>query len=155
MTLPGTHVGILIWTARRSCLIQQPVPAPMLVFDADCGFCDRVVRLILAREVRHDLLFVPRSSPLGRRLREQYGLQQVESLLWIEDGRAYSEWQAVSRTAGYLGGSYARLARLANLLPEVLINGGYRMAARIRKRLARPPRNCQLLTAAQQARFLE
>ena len=126
----------------------------MLVYDADCGFCGRLVRLLLARERRHDLLFVPRASPLGLRLREQLGLRQVESLLWIEDGRAFIEWQAGARTAQYLGGVYARLAVLGNLLPRRLMNGGYRLLTRIRKCLARPPRHCPLLTPAQQARFL-
>jgi len=126
----------------------------MLVFDADCGFCDHLVRFVLSREQRHDLLFVPHSSPLGLRLREQHGLQQVESLLWVEDGRAFIEWQAVAHTAQYLGGAPARLAVLGNLLPRRLMNGGYRLIARIRKGLARSTRNCLLLTAAQQARFL-
>jgi predicted DCC family thiol-disulfide oxidoreductase YuxK len=130
----------------------------MLVYDADCGFCGRLVRVLLSREQRHDLLFVPRSSPLGLRLREQFGLQQVESLLWIEggieDGRAFIEWQAVAHTAQYLGGVSARLAVLGNLFPRRLMNTAYRLFARIRKGLARSTRNCLLLTTAQQARFL-
>jgi predicted DCC family thiol-disulfide oxidoreductase YuxK len=127
----------------------------MLVFDGDCGFCHRVVRFILAHERRSDLLFVPRNSTLGLSLREQYHLQKVESLLWIEDNRAFIEWQAVAHTAAYVGGIYASLASVAALLPDALLNAGYRVIARIRKRLAGPPRHCLLLTAAQQTRFLQ
>jgi predicted DCC family thiol-disulfide oxidoreductase YuxK len=130
------------------------MPAPMLVFDGDCSFCDRAVRFILARERRHDLLFVPRGSPLGLRLREEYRLHQVESLLWIEDGRAFIEWESVAHVGAYLGGLYARLARIASLLPHPLLNAAYRVIARVRKRLSRPPRRCLLLTSEQQARFL-
>ena len=75
------------------------MPAPMLVFDGDCGFCHRAVQFILAHERRTDLLFVPRSSALGLSLREQYHLQNVESLLWIDNDRAFIEWQAVAHTA--------------------------------------------------------
>jgi predicted DCC family thiol-disulfide oxidoreductase YuxK len=131
------------------------MPAPMLVFDGDCGFCHHVVRFILAHEYRNDLLFIPRNSALGLSLREQYHLQKVESLLWIEDNRAFIEWQAVAHTAAYVGGIYARLASVAGLLPDALLNAGYRLIARIRKRLAGPPRHCLLLSAAQQTRFLE
>jgi predicted DCC family thiol-disulfide oxidoreductase YuxK len=127
----------------------------MLVFDGDCAFCHRAVQFILAQERRSDLLFVPRESALGRSLREQYQLQRVESLLWIEDGEAFIEWDAVAHTARYVGGMYARLAALAELLPHRLLVGGYRIIARLRKRLAGRPRNCLLLTAAQQQRFLE
>jgi predicted DCC family thiol-disulfide oxidoreductase YuxK len=127
----------------------------MLVFDGDCAFCHRAVQFILAHERRTDLLFVPRNSALGLSLREQYHLQSVESLLWIEDGQAFIEWDAVAHTAAYVGGIYARLAAIAAWLPRPLLTGGYRLIARIRKRLAGPPRHCLLLTAAQQQRFLE
>jgi predicted DCC family thiol-disulfide oxidoreductase YuxK len=127
----------------------------MLVFDGDCAFCDRVVRFILAHGRRTDLLFVPRASALGLSLREQYHLQRVESILWIDDNRAFIEWDAVSHIAAYVGGLYARLASLARLVPRPLLTAGYRLIARIRKRLAGRPRQCRLLTSAQQQRFLE
>jgi len=126
----------------------------MLVFDGDCGFCHRAVRFILAHERRSDLLFVPRNSALGVSLREQYHLQNVESLLWIEDDHAYIEWESVAHTAAYIGGIYARMASIAGLLPTALLSAGYRLFAGIRKRLAVPPRHCLLLTARQQTRFL-
>jgi predicted DCC family thiol-disulfide oxidoreductase YuxK len=128
--------------------------APMLVFDGDCAFCHRAVQFILAHEHRSDLLFVPRNSPLGLSLRERYHLQRVESLLWIEADQAYIEFDAVAHTATYVGGPYARLASAANLLPRPLLNWGYRTFAKLRKRLAGPPRHCLLLTAEQQQRFL-
>jgi predicted DCC family thiol-disulfide oxidoreductase YuxK len=127
----------------------------MLVFDGDCAFCHRAVQFILAHERRTDLLFVPRDSALGRSLREQYQLQHVESLLWIADGQAFIEWDAVAHTAAYVGGPYSQLAALARLLPRALLTAGYRLIARFRKRLAGRPRHCLLLTAAQQQRFLE
>jgi predicted DCC family thiol-disulfide oxidoreductase YuxK len=53
-----------------------------------------------------------------------------------------------------VGGIYARLASVEGLLPATLLSAAYRLIARIRKRLAGPPRHCLLLTAAQQQRFL-
>jgi predicted DCC family thiol-disulfide oxidoreductase YuxK len=126
----------------------------MLVFDGDCAFCHRTVQFILAHERRSDLCFVPRDSPLGLSLREQYHLQGVESLLWIECDQAYIEFDAVAHTAAYVGGGYARLASMARLLPRPLLIFGYRTFAKLRKRLAGRPRHCLLLTAAQQQRFL-
>ncbi len=82
-------------------------------------------------------------------------MQNVESLLWIEDDQAFIEWQAVAQTAAYVGGIYARLASVGGMLPDALLNAGYRFIARIRKRLAGPPRHCLLLTASQQTRFLQ
>jgi predicted DCC family thiol-disulfide oxidoreductase YuxK len=127
----------------------------MLVFDGDCAFCHRAVQFILAHERRTDLLFVPRDSALGRSLREHYQLQQVESLLWIENEQAFTEWDSVAHTAAYVGGPYARLASVAGFLPRPLLVFGYRLIAKLRKRLAGRSRHCLLLTAAQQQRFLE
>lgn len=127
----------------------------MLVFDGDCAFCHRAVQFVLAHEQRSDLRFVPRDSALGRSLREQHHLQQVESLLWVEDGAAFIEWDAVAHTAAYVGGIYSRFVSVARLLPRPLLVGGYRLIARLRKRLAGRPRYCLMLTAAQQQRFLE
>jgi len=126
----------------------------MLVFDGECGFCHRAVRFILAHERRGDLCFVPRDSALGRSLREQFKLQRVESLLWIERGEAFVEWDATARVAAYIGGFYARLAAVAGLLPRSLRNGGYRLFARLRRRFGGRPRQCLQLTPAQQQRFL-
>ena len=131
------------------------MPAPLLVFDGKCAFCQGVVRFILAHERRTDLLFVPRDSALGLSLRKQYKLQRVESMLWIENGRAFIEWEAVASVAAYVGGPYARLASVAALLPHSLLTGGYRLIARLRKRLAGRPQRCLLLTPTQQERFLE
>jgi predicted DCC family thiol-disulfide oxidoreductase YuxK len=126
----------------------------MLVFDGDCAFCHRAVQFILAHECRSDLRFVPRDSALGLALREQYHLQRVESLLWIECDQAYIEFDAVAHTAAYVGGSYARIAVAARLLPRPLLTFGYRTIAKLRKRFAGRPRQCLLLTPAQQQRFL-
>jgi predicted DCC family thiol-disulfide oxidoreductase YuxK len=126
----------------------------MLVYDGECSFCSRVVQFVLRHERRSDLFFVPRASPRGGELRRQHGLEQVESLLWIEDGRAYIEWEAVAHVAGYVGGIHGALARAASLLPAALLNFGYRIVARLRKRLAGRPRQCLLLTLAQKPRFL-
>jgi predicted DCC family thiol-disulfide oxidoreductase YuxK len=127
----------------------------MLVFDGDCAFCHRAVQFILAHEHRTDLLFVPRNSARGLSLRERYQLQRVESLLWIENDHAFTEWDSVAHTATYVGGPYARLSSAAGFLPRPLLVFGYRIIAKLRKRLAGPPKHCLLLSAAQQQRFLE
>jgi predicted DCC family thiol-disulfide oxidoreductase YuxK len=127
----------------------------MLVFDGDCAFCNRAVQFILAHEHRTDLRFVPRNTALGLALRDRYNLQRVQSMLWIEDNHAFAEWDAVARTAGYVGGPYARLASVASLIPHPLLTAAYRLFARIRKRVSGTPRTCMLLTPAQQQRFLE
>src|SRR5450631_4952573 len=100
---------------------------PMLVYDGSCGFCSRAVQFILRHERRHDLLFVPRDSALGKDLRRDFHLETVESMLWIADCHAAIESDSVLRAAKYLGGVWSPLASLGLLIPPTLRNWAYRL----------------------------
>jgi predicted DCC family thiol-disulfide oxidoreductase YuxK len=126
----------------------------LLVYDGECGFCARSIQFILRHEQRHDLLFVPRDSELGKDLRRQFHLEAVESLLWIADGEAAIESGAVLNSAKYLGGIWATLAAIGGLVPAFLRNAVYRFIARNRRRLSSSAATCLVPTAEQRARFL-
>ena len=126
----------------------------MLVYDGECGFCARSVQFILRHEQRHDLLFVPRDSELGKDLRRQFHLEAVESMLWIADGKAAIESDATLNAAKYVGGVWAMLGAIGLLVPAFLRNPVYRFVARNRKRLSSSASACLLPTPDQRARFL-
>jgi|BarGraIncu00222A_1022003.scaffolds.fasta_scaffold17492_3 predicted DCC family thiol-disulfide oxidoreductase YuxK len=127
---------------------------PLLVYDGSCGFCSRAVQFILRHERRHDLLFVPRDSTLGKDLRRDFHLETVESMLWIADCRAAIESGAVLSAAKYLGGVWSALASLGLLIPPTLRNWAYRLIARNRRRLSGGVQACLVPTSEQRARFL-
>jgi predicted DCC family thiol-disulfide oxidoreductase YuxK len=128
--------------------------APMLVYDGACGFCARSVQFILRHERRHDLLFVPRESLLGKDLRRRFHLESVESMLWIAGDEAATESSAVLRAANYLGGFWAALAAIGSIVPAALRNWAYRLIARNRRRLSLAATSCVVPTIEQRARFL-
>src|ERR1035441_5905436 len=82
------HKKVAPATADLSANPLLAVAPPLRVYDGSCGFCVRAVQFILRHERRHDLLFVPRDSTLGKDLRRTYHLEAVESLLWIAVGPA-------------------------------------------------------------------
>jgi|SRR5580704_17543960 predicted DCC family thiol-disulfide oxidoreductase YuxK len=133
--------------------VAVAVSAPMLVYDGSCGFCSRSVQFILRHERRHDLLFVPRDSPLGKELRRQFHLEVVESMLWVDGDKVASESNAVLHAARYLGGFFSALAAIASLIPASIRNWGYRFIARNRRRLSASAPSCLLPTAEQRTRF--
>jgi predicted DCC family thiol-disulfide oxidoreductase YuxK len=108
---------------------------PMLV--CSCGFCSRSVRFILRHERRHDLLFVTRDSELGQTLRRTHGLESIQSMVWIENGRAFAEASAVMNAANYLGGFWSQLAALASFFPASISNRIYKVISKYRRRLSR------------------
>jgi predicted DCC family thiol-disulfide oxidoreductase YuxK len=128
--------------------------SPMLVYDGSCGFCSRSVRFILRHERRHDLLFVTRDSKLGQTLRRKYGLESIQSMLWIEDGRAFAESGAVIKAAGYMGGWWSRLAAFASFLPASILNRIYKVISKYRRRLSSNVAACQVPSPEERRRFL-
>jgi predicted DCC family thiol-disulfide oxidoreductase YuxK len=128
--------------------------SPTLVYDGSCGFCSRSVRFILQHERRHDLLFVTRDSEMGKQLRRTHGMESVESMLWIEDGRAFAESNAVMKAAGYVGGWWSQLAVLASLFPPNILNRLYKIIATHRRRFSTDVAVCQLPSPEQRRRFL-
>lgn len=131
-----------------------PQDRPLLVYDGDCGFCNRSVQFILSHERRRrDLLFVPRASDLGRTIRQHFGLEAVESMLWIDNGSAKIESEAALRAAAYVGG-WSRAAVLAYMIPRPLRNWAYRVIAKNRHQISGTPRKCVVLTEEQKPRFL-
>ena len=131
-----------------------PKDHPVLVYDGDCGFCNRAVQFILKHEKRHDLLFLKRASELGMALRRHFGLEAVESMLWIENGIASIESDATLKSAAYVGG-WCRLALMAYLIPRPLRNWGYRLIAKNRHRIRGTRSQCVLPTPEQKLRFLD
>lgn len=133
---------------------RDPSSSPILVYDGSCGFCSRSVRFILRHERRHDLLFVTRDSELGQNLRRKYGLEAIQSMLWIEDDRAFAESGAVIKAAGYMGGWWSRLAALGSFFSASVLNKIYKVIAKYRRRLSRNDGVCPILSPEERRRFL-
>jgi predicted DCC family thiol-disulfide oxidoreductase YuxK len=128
--------------------------APILVCDGSCGFCSRSNQFMLRYEQRDELLFVTRDSELGQRLRRAWGLESVQSMLWIEGGQVFAKSAAVIKAAAYLGGWWSRLAILGSFCPSFILNRLYELIAENRRRLSSKGPVCPAPSPEQRNRFL-
>jgi len=112
---------------------------PVLLYDGECGLCNRVVRLLLRTDRRGRLKFAPlQSAPAQAYLRAQ-GLptQDFDSLIFVPDWDAPEGRAPLSRTAGALaaaaevGGAWHLLTWL-RVLPAWLRDPFYKLVARTR-----------------------
>jgi predicted DCC family thiol-disulfide oxidoreductase YuxK len=140
-----------------------PGPAPILLYDGDCGFCAKSVQFVLNREGRdRSLRFATLQGAVGERARAaRPDLVGVDSVFWVEpapDGavrRVLVRSDAALRAMAYLGGGWRLLAALGRAVPRVVRDGVYDLVARNRLRLAGGADACLLPSPEQRARFLD
>lgn len=120
-------------------------PAPergLLLYDGECGFCTRSVRL-LERFARKPFTKRPASEVLSR-LPDEVARTVAGQMLWLEpDGTVWGGSQALLRAlraTGWPGLAFL----LGNPLVRPLTRAAYRLVARLRHRLS--PATCELPT---------
>jgi predicted DCC family thiol-disulfide oxidoreductase YuxK len=113
-------------------------PAPILLFDGECGLCNRVVQLVLRADRRGTLRFATLEGRFAREVRARHPeLAGVDSMAWVEP-RSIGEQvlvrsEAAIKVADYLGWPWRALS-LARLIPRPLRDRLYDWVARRRHR---------------------
>jgi predicted DCC family thiol-disulfide oxidoreductase YuxK len=130
---------------------------PVLLYDGECGVCNRSVQWILDHERKATLRFAPLQSGLGKRLTREAGVdEEIDSLLWVESQegsvRARKWSGSVLATLNYVGGPWSALGIL-RVIPAPLRDFAYRLFARHRLKVA--PQACLLPPPETRARFLD
>ena len=106
---------------------------PVVVIDGTCALCNRVARIIDKLDRSGEIRIAASQGPDGASIMCRHGLDpnDLSSWLFLENGVAYTEMDAVVRLAGRLGGS-ARFLLILKLLPGFLRTRIYRWIARNR-----------------------
>lgn len=128
----------------------------VIVFDGVCALCSRWVWFLLRFDTRGRYRFAAMQGTQGRALLEAHGLDPEDplSFLLLEQGRAWTDTDAILRVLTGLGGAW-RLVRVLRWLPRGLRDRAYRALARNRYRWFGRHDTCFLPTPAQAARFLD
>jgi predicted DCC family thiol-disulfide oxidoreductase YuxK len=101
--------------------IAESATHPVLLFDGVCNLCNGAIQFIIPRDPEGTIRFAPLQSTLGTRIQEQAGLstEDLETVVLVEDGVAYTKSDAAIRVGERLGGIY-RLLSLGRLVPRGL-----------------------------------
>lgn len=114
-------------------------PRPVLLYDGECGLCNRLVRLLLRSDQAGRLHYAPlQSRPAQAYLREQ-GLptEDFDSIVFVPDWNNRQSGAFQLRTAGALSaaaevGGVWRVVSWLRVLPAWLRDPVYRCIARTR-----------------------
>lgn len=133
---------------------------PILLFDGECGFCNRSVQFVLQRERPNQvpekrLHFAALESEEGKLLRSYFEIPaNVDSLILIKHHAAYIKSCAALRLSLYMKGFWPLLS-IFIIIPPFLRNLVYDFIARRRKGIFGRVDNCALLQKEDAARFLD
>lgn len=128
---------------------------PFILFDGVCNFCDSSVNFIIKRDRKNQLLFAPLQSPAGRELAGQYGFKNdyLGSMVFVENGKAYTRSTAALRIATYLGGGWP-LLKVLLLVPRFIRDAAYDLIARNRYKWFGKKESCMVPGPAIRAKFI-
>jgi len=130
----------------------------IVLYDAECILCSRLVRFIIRRDKRRVIRFAPLSaSPIARALTSRFAVDHPhklpDSLVVIDGGRLYTHSTAALRVARTLQGGW-RLAYVFILVPRPIRDAIYRLVARKRYTLFGRASSCPLPDAELRSRLL-
>lgn len=128
----------------------------LLLFDGVCNLCDQTVQWVLAKDQRGLVKFCSIQSDLGTQLYRERGLDpaQPHSMMLITPEGVFVKSDAALHLARLMGGPWAVLAGLGQLIPRPLRDVGYAFIARNRYRFFGRKDQCWLPRPEWKARFV-
>lgn len=128
---------------------------PILLFDGECGFCNKTVRFFLSQENSGKKMhFAPLESDVGVALRNYFEIDPgIDSIILLKKHSAYIKSCAALRLTLYMKGLWP-LMIIFVVIPPFLRNIVYDFIAKRRKRIFGRVESCELLRKDDRTRFL-
>lgn len=126
----------------------------VVLFDGVCNFCNGAVNWIIAHDPQAKFTFAPLQSEFGSEMRRKFGIaDDVDSIILIENGQAYTHSSAALRIAKTLGGIWS-LGYVGIIVPRRIRDWFYKWFARNRYRWFGKQEQCMLPTPSVGERFV-
>jgi predicted DCC family thiol-disulfide oxidoreductase YuxK len=137
----------------------------LVIFDGNCGFCNRTVRWFLRRDHHDRLRFAPSDSPSVAELLARHNQRNSDfapsssTILVVRDPGRTSEHVLIRSDGAVallaaLPSPWPAIARAFQWIPRPLRDLGYRIIARWRYRIWGRTETCPLPTPEERAHFL-
>ena len=127
----------------------------VVLFDGVCNFCNGSINFVIRHDRAGYFKFAPLQSETGEQLVREHGIdtEKTDSIILIEDGRAYIHSEAALRIARRLDRPWSWSYALI-VVPRPIRDYFYRLFAKYRYRLFGRREECMIPTPDVRARFL-
>ena len=124
----------------------------VVLYDGDCGFCNRSVAFILKHEKTDVIHFAPIQSTFTKELFAQNNWPEpdLSTFYFIQDGKKFERSSAAFEVVKYLKAPYSWL-RIFRFIPRGITNWMYDQIAKRRQRISNG--FCVMPTPEQRVRF--
>ncbi len=127
----------------------------IILFDGVCNFCNGSVNFIIERDKKAYFKFAPLQSEIGQKLLDEYNIDKTvtDSVVLIEDGKAYTRTTAALRIAKKLSGAWKLFYGFV-VVPGVFRDVFYKLFAKYRYKMFGKQETCMIPTPEIRARFI-
>lgn len=134
---------------------KSGAPAPVILYDGECGLCSRLVQAVLVRDRAGVFRFCALQSPWAQDVLRRHGLSTTDfdTMVLVEGDRIHLRSAAALRVSRRL--PWWRWTGAFLLLPRALRDAVYGWIARRRKRWFPPSEACLILRPEWRPRFID
>lgn len=125
----------------------------IILFDGVCNFCDGSVNFIIEHDKKDYFKFAPLQSEAGQKYVEDFDLSEIDSVILVENRKAFTHSTAALKIAQRLGGIWS-LAYVFIIIPKPIRDFFYKLFARYRYKLFGKKDECMIPTPEVRAKFL-
>ena len=126
---------------------------PVILFDGVCNFCNSSINFIIEHDKKGYFKFAPLQSEIGKDLVDKFKLNDVDSIILVENDKAYTHSTAALKFIKHLDGIWS-WAYIFIIIPRPIRDFFYKLIAANRYRLFGKKEVCMMPTPEIRARFL-
>jgi predicted DCC family thiol-disulfide oxidoreductase YuxK len=137
-------------------MAKIPEKKPILLFDGVCNLCASSVQFIIRHDPAGNIRFTSLQSQKGQSLLRAFNLpeKELKSLVFIEQGKAFTRSTGALKAARYLSGAWPLLFTLI-IFPRFIRDAVYDFVGKNRYKWFGEKKECWMPTPDLKARFLE
>lgn len=113
------------FTFDASWLKSKPKHTGIVYFDGVCAMCNGFINFLISEDKNNTLRYAPLQGSTAKTNVESHYLNNLNTVIYQENGKTYSEIDAILKAVTSLGGIW-RLAGIFRIIPKIISNAIYK-----------------------------